>query len=129
MSIAGKLKKIVLLSFVLLSSLSVNAKETVIMLVTPKDVFYFQVGKLMKGGQVEIYDPTGKLITTQQIATRETTIELPDLTPGEYIIKVMKLSKDQSFNYLGGNGRARVAMRDEITVSLKLEANSISLAR
>jgi len=74
----------------------------------------------MKGGQLEIYDPSGKLITTQQIAVRKLTIELPDLSPGEYIMKIVKHSKDQSFSYLEGKGQATVTMRDEITVSLKL---------
>lgn len=106
----------------LLASLSAQARETVIVLITQGDVFYFQVGKVMKGGQVEVYDPTGKLITTQQIDARRMTIELLDLAPGEYTIKVVKQSKDQSFDYLAGNGRAQIAMRDEITVSLKIEA-------
>jgi hypothetical protein len=102
---------------------SVYAKETVIILTTPQDVFYFQVGKIMKGGEVEIYDPAGKLITKQQITTRTLTIELPDLSPGEYTMKVVKHSKDHSFDYQGGKGKANVAMRDEITISLKLKAN------
>ena len=74
----------------------------------------------MKGGQVEVYDPAGKLITTQQITTRRMTIELLNLSAGEYIMKVVKNSKDQSFD-LGDKGKANVAMRDEITISLKLE--------
>ncbi len=116
------MKKRLLLLFILLGSLSVHAKETVIVLVTPQDVFYLQVGKLMQGGQLEIYDPSGNLITTQQITKRKLTIELPDLSAGEYTLKIVKHSKDQSFGYQRGKGQAKVAMRDEISVSLKLAA-------
>jgi hypothetical protein len=115
-----QLKKATLVLFILLNAFGAFAKNTVIVISTPHDVYYFEVGKLMKGARIEIYDPAGKLISSQDLIKRKLIVELPELFPGEYIVKIKKESADQLFDY-HGNGKAKVSMRDELTVSLKLE--------
>ncbi|NBW35117.1 MAG: hypothetical protein EBR30_08890 [Cytophagia bacterium] len=115
------MKKVIVFFILLLTSYNGYAKGTVVVLITRGEVFSFQIGKIMKGGQVEIYDPAGKLIFTQQIATRKLTIELPELAHGEYLIKMVKHSRDQAFENPESNTQTKVTMQDEITVSLTIK--------
>jgi hypothetical protein len=94
------MKKIILAIALLASSYNAFSKEIpVVVLNTSHDIFYFKIGKSMMGGVVEVYNPEGKIVGTQNLDNRKLIIDFFDMAPGNYIIKVKKDNVEETFSY------------------------------
>jgi hypothetical protein len=96
--------KKVIFAFALLLSFygpfGATAKETpVVVLSTSHDIFYFKICKTMVGGMVEVYNPEGKVVGTQNLDSRKLIIDFFDMAPGDYTIKVKKENTEETFTY------------------------------
>jgi len=82
------------------SSFSATLKDTpVVVLSTSHDIFYFKICKTMVGGTVEVYNPEGKMVGTQNLDNRKLIIDFFDMAPGNYTIKVKKENIEETFTY------------------------------
>jgi hypothetical protein len=57
------------------------------------DKLHLQLPNLTQTQQAKIYDAGGKLVFTQSISTKTTTLDISNLKPGNYILKIDGISK------------------------------------
>jgi hypothetical protein len=90
----------VLLAFYTSFAKSPNGTGTVVMqLATSHEIFYFKACRTMLGATVEVYDPTGKQVATQNLNKRKLIIDFFDMAPGDYKVVVTKNGTGQVFYY------------------------------
>lgn len=96
-----KLTTSLFVSFLILSSLYATA-EAIEVTEPPKQksLFTLKAEKQFVGAQVEIYNASGKLITSQSLQKRKMVIDFGDARLGLYTIKVVKDGAKQEFKYL-----------------------------
>ncbi len=96
-----KLTTSLFVSFLILSS-SLYATAEAIDVIEPrqKSLFTLKAEKQFVGAQVEIYNASGELITTQSLQKRKMVIDFGDAMLGLYTIKVVKGDSKQEFKYL-----------------------------
>lgn len=99
-------KRITLLSifFLIMSSgFVVTASDAIDTVIEPpknKNLFTFKTGKELVGGQVEIYNSKGELITSQSLQKRKMVIDFDDAHFGAYTIKIVKGKAEREFRYI-----------------------------
>ncbi|MGC9330900.1 MAG: T9SS type A sorting domain-containing protein, partial [Bacteroidales bacterium] len=54
---------------------------------------HLQIPNLTQPQHAEIYDASGKLVFTKSISTKTTTLDISNLKPGNYILKINGISK------------------------------------
>ena len=96
-----KLTTSLFVSFLILSS-SLCATAEAIDVIEPRQnsLFTLKAEKQFVGAQVEIYNASGELITTQSLQKRKMVIDFGDAMLGLYTIKVVKGDSKQEFKYL-----------------------------
>jgi hypothetical protein len=72
----------------------------VVVLNTSHDIFYFKIRKTMIGGTVEVYNPSGQLVASQNMDNKKLIIDFFDMAPGDYKIVVKKDNVQETFNYI-----------------------------
>ncbi len=97
-----KLTTSLFVSFLILSSSLYATAEAIDVMEPPrqKNLFTLKAEKQFVGAQVEIYNASGELITTQNLQKRKMVIDFGDASLGLYTIKVVKGDSKQEFKYL-----------------------------
>ena len=97
-----KLTTSLFVSFLILSSSLYATAEAIDVIEPPRQnsLFTLKAEKQFVGAQVEIYNASGKLITTQSLQKRKMVIDFGDANLGLYTIKVVKGESKQEFKYL-----------------------------
>jgi hypothetical protein len=89
-------------SFLILST-SFNVTAEAVNVVEPrkaKSLFTLKTEKEFVGAQVQIYNSSGQMITSQNLQKRKMVIDFGDAKFGIYTIKVVKGESQQEFKYL-----------------------------
>jgi hypothetical protein len=96
-----KLTTSLLVSFLILSSSLCTTAEAIDVMEPPKlkNLFTLKAEKQFVGAQVEIYNASGELITSQSLQKRKMVIDFGDAMLGMYTIKVVKGESQQEFKY------------------------------
>ena len=97
-----KLATSLFVSFLILSSSLYATAEAIDVTEPPreKNLFMLKAEKDLVGAQVEIYNASGELITTQSLQKRKMVIDFGDAGLGLYTIKVVKGESKQEYKYL-----------------------------
>ena len=77
-----------------------DAIDTVIEPPKSKNLFTLKTEKGLVGGQVEIYNSKGELITSQSLQKRKMVIDFDDAHFGAYTIKIVKGQAEREFRYI-----------------------------
>jgi hypothetical protein len=88
--------------FISLSSTqqSDDCKDNEVSILSKKrDIFYFKLCKYFLGARVEVYDPEGKIIATEEITANKALIDFYFEKPGKYAIKFKKGNEQKDFTY------------------------------
>jgi cytochrome oxidase Cu insertion factor (SCO1/SenC/PrrC family) len=65
-----------------------------------KDLFTLKADKEFVGAQVEVYNSSGKLITSNSLQKRKMIIDFGDAMFGTYTIRIVKGDELQEFKYV-----------------------------
>ena len=97
-----KLTTSLFVAFLILSSSLYATAEAIDGMEPPrqKSLFMLKANKEFVGAQVEIYNASGELITTQSLQKRKMVIDFGDAGLGLYTIKIVKGESKQEYKYL-----------------------------
>lgn len=65
-----------------------------------KDLFTLKADKDLIGAQVEIYNSSGELITTNSLQKRKMIIDFGEAVFGTYTIRIVKGDEEKEFKYV-----------------------------
>jgi hypothetical protein len=65
-----------------------------------KDLFTFKTDKELIGAQVEVYNSSGELITSNSLQKRKMIIDFGDAVFGTYTIRIIKGDELKEFKYV-----------------------------
>jgi cytochrome oxidase Cu insertion factor (SCO1/SenC/PrrC family) len=65
-----------------------------------KDLFTLKADRELVGAQVEVYNSSGKLITSNSLQKRKMIIDFGDATFGTYTIRIVKGDELKEFKYV-----------------------------